>query len=251
MISIISHQWLRELKRGGAKTLVGVYFKIKSTENIWFGKYTGNHQYKEVGKALKEFKKEEDKLGFEFLIERKIEPNEISKIKSLPQNVGWRYSPNSHETKLSCGCPICISRGGIKSKIKREKFEGAKGKKSLNEIVDALKTETNDSKIDELFWHLRRKKRKANPEILRFIFQKNDKEMIRLLALSLDTFKHPNTINMLLELCQFEDENIKENSVESIFSLKGGKSFEILSEFRDDKIIKEILKKKTNNTRTN
>lgn len=48
----ISHQWLRELKRSGAKTLVGVYFKIKSDEKIWFGKYFENHQFIEAGEAL-------------------------------------------------------------------------------------------------------------------------------------------------------------------------------------------------------
>ena len=99
----ISHQWLRELKRSGVKTLVGVYFKIKSDEKLWFGKYFENHQFEEAGKALERFKEMDDKLGFECLIERKIEPNEISKIKSLPQTVGWRYSPTSHERKLDCG----------------------------------------------------------------------------------------------------------------------------------------------------
>lgn len=237
----ISHQWLRELKRNGAKNLVGVYFKIKSNEKLWFGKYFENHQYKEAGNAIKEFKNIEDKLGIEFFIERKIEPNEISKIKSLPQNVGWRYSPTSHERKLNCGCPMCISIGGIKSKKKREKFESPIEKKSFVEIVESLKTETNDSEIDNLFWQLRRKKRKADPEILRFIFKKRDKEMIRLLAMSLYIFQHPNTINMLLDLCRFEDKETKENSVESIFDLKGNEAFEILSEFNEDKIIQEIL----------
>lgn len=242
----ISHQWLRELKRNGAKTLVGVYFKIESNEKLWYGKYFENHQYEEAGIALKEFKSIEDKLGFEFFIERKIEPNEISKIKSLPQNIGWRYSPTSHERKLNCGCPMCISRGGIKSKKKREKFEPPIEKKSFIEIVEALKTETNDSEIENLFWQLRRKKRKANPEVLRFIFEKRDKEMIRFLAFSLDTFQHPNTVNMLLDLCKFEDRETKENSVESIFDLKGNEAFEILSEFKEDKIIKKLLKEKEN-----
>jgi len=203
-----------------------------------------NHQFKETGEALKEFKKVEDQLGYEFLIERKIEAKEISKIKWLPQKIGWRYSPNSHKNKLSCGCPICISKGAIKSKKKREQFESTTKKKSLKKIIEALKTETNDNKIDELFWYLRRKKRKADPEILRFIFKKRDKGMIRLLALSLYTFQHPNTINMLLDLCQFEDKEIKENSVESIFDLKGDKAFDILVEFKNDKIIKKLLKEK-------
>ncbi len=242
----VSHQWMRELKRSGAKTLVGVYFKLKSDEKVWFGKYTGNHQLKEAGEALKEFKNVADKLGCEFFIERKIEASEILKIKSLPQNVGWRYSPNSHETKLSCGCPICIPRGGIRSRKKREKFEPPVKKRSLEEIAVLLRTETNDQKIDELFWQVRRKKRRSNPDIFRFILDKNDKEMIRLLAFSLATFQHKNTIGLLVDLCKIEDRRTKENSVKSLFELKGEATFEILTEFKDDEIISELLNKPNN-----
>lgn len=180
------------------------------------------------------------------MIERKIEPIEISKIKSLPQNVGWRYSPTSHERKLNCGCPICISKGGIKTKKKREKFEPPIEKRSFNEIVESLKTETNDLEIENLFWQLRRKKRKANPEILRFILDKGDKEMIRNLAFSLYIFQHPNTINMLLDLCKFEDLETKENSVNSIIELKGEAAFQVLDEFKNDKTIQKILNEKEN-----
>ena len=36
---IVSHQWLRELRRGGARTLVGVYFRIDDDEPVRFGHY--------------------------------------------------------------------------------------------------------------------------------------------------------------------------------------------------------------------
>lgn len=33
----ISHQWIRELRRGGAKVLVGIYFRLPGTENVLGG----------------------------------------------------------------------------------------------------------------------------------------------------------------------------------------------------------------------
>jgi hypothetical protein len=33
----ITHQWLRELKRSGAKTFIGVYFKLDSSEMVYAG----------------------------------------------------------------------------------------------------------------------------------------------------------------------------------------------------------------------
>lgn len=119
----ISHQWLRELKRRGIRTFVGVYFKLDSKEIVWFGKYHEKHRNLELGKALSEFRNASDKLGFEFLIERKIHSKEIHKIRHLPQTVGWRYMPDSHNRKLTCACPICITPGEINSRKKREKIE--------------------------------------------------------------------------------------------------------------------------------
>ena len=35
----VSHQWLRELKRRGQRTLVAVDFRLPSDEPVWFGHY--------------------------------------------------------------------------------------------------------------------------------------------------------------------------------------------------------------------
>ena len=46
----------------------------------------------------------EDKMGFQAIIDRKIYQNEITKIKNIPQIIGWRHFPKSHERKR-CLCP--------------------------------------------------------------------------------------------------------------------------------------------------
>lgn len=109
----VSHQWLRELKSSGVKTIVGIYFKIDSSEMVYAGKYGNQHKHIPLGKAIAEIMSMGDPLGYELIIDRKIEASEITRIKQLPQTVGWRYTPDSHNKK-PCLCEFCL-RGTIKS----------------------------------------------------------------------------------------------------------------------------------------
>src|SRR5688572_1180668 len=49
----VSHQWLRELRRRGDADLVGVDFRVPSTEKVWFGHYNGPHVELSLGRAVK------------------------------------------------------------------------------------------------------------------------------------------------------------------------------------------------------
>lgn len=117
----VSHQWLRELKSGGAKTFVGVYFRLPSSEKVYAGKYNERHRHITLGEAIKEIMTLQDPLGYELIIDRKIEASEIKSIKHLPQTLGWRYMPDSHNSK-PCNCEFCL-RGIIKGNRLRKKFE--------------------------------------------------------------------------------------------------------------------------------
>jgi hypothetical protein len=112
---------LRELKRGGVKTFVGIYFKVDSKTKVFAGKYNTEHQQIELGQAIKEIQTMDDPLGYEIIIDRKIEVEEIEKIKSLPQDIGWRYRPESNGQR-PCGCDYCI-KSTIKAKRIREKYD--------------------------------------------------------------------------------------------------------------------------------
>lgn len=238
-----SHQWMRELKRNGARTMVAVYFNLNSDELIWFGKYNEQHKHDSVTNAVRLYNSAEDKLGYEFFIEREIDPKDIFRIKILPQNIGWRYKPNSHKEKLGCGCPICIPKGGIKSKIKREKFEPTPEKIDFNEVIELLKIETDPYEIENLLWKLKKKKRRKDPRILEFLFEKNNADVLECLAINIVAFKHPNTIQMLLELCKYDDGKIKEYSVESIYEINPQNFEQILINFKDDITIQRTIEK--------
>lgn len=117
----VPHQWLRELKSTGAKTLVGIYFRMDSEQLVFAAKYGTNHKYITLGEAIKEIITIEDPLGYELIIDRKIEPEEIQKLRHLPQIIGWRYMPDSHYRK-PCTCEYC-TRSNIKGRRIREKGE--------------------------------------------------------------------------------------------------------------------------------
>lgn len=63
------------------------------------------------------------------------------------------------------------------------------------------------------------------------------------LTLSLEYFKLPNAIKLLTELCEFNDDEARENSAESILKPDRHKGAAILNKYFDDKIIANIVAK--------
>ena len=63
----------------------------------------------------------ENRLGLEVIIPRRIEPDEIYRIRKLPQTIGWKYYPESHGRR-PCGCPYC-QRGEYGARKLRENYE--------------------------------------------------------------------------------------------------------------------------------
>jgi hypothetical protein len=119
---VVSHQWLRELKRGGGRTLSAVHFRIPDGETVLMGHYSKEQVEVTAAQAAHAIMHAEDPLGMQIIVPRAIAPKEIHAIRSVPQVLGWRYFPGAHARK-PCGCPYCQSRGAIKSRKLREEFE--------------------------------------------------------------------------------------------------------------------------------
>ncbi|MGN6435942.1 MAG: hypothetical protein ACTHMM_05385 [Agriterribacter sp.] len=163
----MSHQWLRELKRRGVKTFVGIYFRVDSKTKVFAGKYNADHKHIELGQAIKEIQMMEDPLGYEIIIDRKIEAKEIKKIKHLPQTIGWRYQPRSNGKK-PCSCSYCI-KSTIKANRVRKKYEPRETTIPYNELLKRLKVEEDADKIEELLSYIGSKKRRGDPDELLFL----------------------------------------------------------------------------------
>ncbi|MBL8756136.1 MAG: hypothetical protein JNK15_22775 [Planctomycetes bacterium] len=85
---VVTHQWLRELRRSHQGPLAGVYFRVPDDELVFVA----------AG----------DALGLECVVPRRIEANEIHRCRRLPQGIGWRYFPGAHGKRPSCVCDFCI-----------------------------------------------------------------------------------------------------------------------------------------------
>jgi hypothetical protein len=120
---MVSHQWLRELKRGGgSRTLSAVHFRIPDDESVLMGHYNKEHVQLTAAQAAHAIMHAEDPLGMQIIVPRAIARKEVHAIRSVPQVVGWRYFPGAHARK-PCGCPSCQWRGAIKSRRLREAYE--------------------------------------------------------------------------------------------------------------------------------
>jgi len=236
----VSHQWLRELKRSGARTYIGVYFKIDSNEMVYAGKYNEVHQHISLGQAIKEIMSLDDPLGYELIIDRKIDAKEIDKIRFLPQKIGWRYFPASHSKKPTCTCPVCISSGSIKGKRLRDKLNPPLKVMSYNEAILKLKTAKTEDEIDSLLMTIQRTKRRADPAELLFLLNKNSDSINQSVALTLGSYKHKNTRSFLFKLLASKDDDTKEYATESLLKLYGQEVESALIEMNDNVINKAI-----------
>jgi hypothetical protein len=102
-----SHQWLRELKRRNQGPVVGVYFRIPDEQLVWVGHYGQAHRWLSAAEAVAQFTAADDPLGWEVVIPRRIEADEIHRTRRLPQVVGWRFSPKAKGKRPFCTCKFC------------------------------------------------------------------------------------------------------------------------------------------------
>lgn len=118
----ISHQWLRELKRRGQRTIAGVYFRIPDQETVWVGHYGQAHEEMTAAEAMSEFMASESREGWEVIIPRRIAAKEIHRVRALPQVVGWRYFPGAKGKPPFCPCKFC-TRGEYGAARMRARLE--------------------------------------------------------------------------------------------------------------------------------
>jgi hypothetical protein len=117
---MLSHQWVRELKRRGHRSAVGIYFRIADNEVVWAGLYNKDKVQMTAAQATA-LLRQERLLGFEVVIPRSILAAEITAVRSVP-HVGWRFSPQAKGSRPFCLCKYC-NRGEIKNRKMRKRLD--------------------------------------------------------------------------------------------------------------------------------
>ena len=118
----LSHQWLRELKRRGARPIAGVYFRVGDDERVWVGHYNHAHRWMTATEAVAEFMAAEAREGWEVIVPRRIADDEIHRVRALRQVYGWRY-PGAHG-KRPCPCSFCTRGEYNAASIRRRLGDG-------------------------------------------------------------------------------------------------------------------------------
>lgn len=106
-----THQWARELKRRGHRTMLAIAFRLDDTEPVSLGVYNRPHRVMSASEAVKALLEVDDPLGYEVIVPRSISARELRAIRSVPHVLGWRFYPAAHGRR-SCMCDWC-SRGDI------------------------------------------------------------------------------------------------------------------------------------------
>ena len=109
-----THQWARELKRRGNRTLICVQFKIPDLEPVLVGKYNGEKLEMTAAEAAGAVLNHSDPMGLEVIIPRKVTANELTRIYIAPRITGWRYYPAAKGKPPFCHCKWC-NRGEIRA----------------------------------------------------------------------------------------------------------------------------------------
>ena len=115
----ISHQWLRELKRSHSGEMAGIYFRIPDNEQVWVGHYNQSHRWMTAAEAFAEFMSATDAQGWEVVIPRRIEVNELHRVRQLPQVIGWRFNPTAKGKWPFCTCNFCIRGDYAASRLRK------------------------------------------------------------------------------------------------------------------------------------
>jgi hypothetical protein len=61
-----------------------------------------------------------DPRGFEIMLPRRVNPNDIVRVRVLPKAIGWRYYPEAKgKAPWPCDCEVCVPRGEVKASRQR------------------------------------------------------------------------------------------------------------------------------------
>ena len=85
-----THQWARELKRRGHRTMLAISFWLDDGEPVSVGAYNTPHQTLSASEAVKTLMEADNRLGYEVIVPRAIGAREIRSVRSVPHALGWR-----------------------------------------------------------------------------------------------------------------------------------------------------------------
>lgn len=202
----VSHQWLRELKRGGARTLVAVHFRLPDEEPVLVGRFDQEHEETTLGRAVRRIREAPSPLGFEVIVPRAIAAKELLAVREVPQVSGWRFYPEA-KGRPPCTCRWC-NRGEIKAGERWRAEEPRRRSPGMPELLRRLRAATDPEELQSLLAAVGTKWRRG-PEALSFLMDHPDPHVLEMLALALASFRGTAARPLLGRLAEHPEEAVR------------------------------------------
>lgn len=237
-----THQWVRELKRQGQRSIVAIYFQIPADEVVLVGHYGQPHQEVPVGDAIKAMMSAGDELGYEFIVQRAIAADKILRIRRPPQVLGWRYSPGA-KGRAPCGCSYC-ARGEANSRKRQDAYE-PKDLRAYEDLLNQLRTlhgagSNATASMAQLLYDIG-SRRAGRADDLAFLLNSEDAEVLEALAFTLGRYRSRLAREMLVRLCEHPADDVRQESAISLLRGPGTTGLVLLEQFADDPVIAAVV----------
>lgn len=118
-----SHQWVKELRRRGIRTISAIQFHVADEIAVSVGRYNEEHVETTAADAVRIFMEHSTGLGLEAIFPGSIPADWITRTYTPEQVIGWRFYPEAHaDGRKPCGCSYCQG-GMIKGRKIRDAYD--------------------------------------------------------------------------------------------------------------------------------
>ncbi|MFI9508016.1 HEAT repeat domain-containing protein [Nocardia sp. NPDC052566] len=205
---VLSHQWLRELRRGGQRLFVAVDFRIPDDETVLVGHYRDAGAEMTAAEAVSVIMRAEDARGYEIVVPRAIAPAELHRVRHVRQVTGWRYRPDAHG-RQPCACPACLGRGEFKAADLRRRYPIDPPPLTKPQLLQQLRSADNDDDLIDALYGLAGRSRGDVADIAHLIAHPNP-EVRNALAVALRTYRGAEARRLRTRLAADPDPEVRE-----------------------------------------
>ncbi|CAM4449365.1 HEAT repeat domain-containing protein [Nocardia ninae] len=207
---VLSHQWLRELRRGGQRLFIAVHFRIPDDEPVLVGHYSDAGTEMTAAEAVSLIMRAEDARGYQVVVPRSIAPTELHRVRHVRQVTGWRYHPNAHGRR-PCVCPACLGRGEFKSADLRRRFATEGPEPTKPQLLEQLRNADNEDDLILALYGLGSRSRGDVTDIAHLIDHANS-EVRYALAYALHNYRGTEARRLLARLTTDPDPEVREEA---------------------------------------
>lgn len=204
---VLSHQWLRELRRGGQRLIVAVDFRIKDDEPVLVGHYAAPATEMTAVEAVSVVLRAEDARGYEIVVPRSIAPGELHRVRHVRQVTGWRYQPNAHG-RQPCACPACLGRGEFKAADLRRRFATEPPEPTKPELLARLRDADDEDDLIGALYGLGSRSRGDVADVAHLV-DHPDPEVRYALASALHSYRGGEARRLLVRLAADPDPDVR------------------------------------------